>query len=52
MNSFAVERVVKIQSAHEKAFCNIESAKTESVVIVQRGFHRRCNKEPPQHKSV
>jgi len=30
----------------------MEFAKTESVVIVQSGLHRRYGKGPPQHKSI
>jgi hypothetical protein len=53
MNSLAVghgRAGCEIQSVQEKAFCNMEYAKTESVVIVQSGFHRRYSKDPPQHK--
>ena len=39
-------------SQSEKAFCELEFAKTESWTIVQRAFGRKFRKRPPERKSI
>jgi hypothetical protein len=36
----------------EKAFCILESAKTESIMMVQQRFWTKYNTEPPTDKAI